>query len=447
MMLGDATKEGKLEGAQTAQGLDVLRSNARLRVLAEVSHAFAMVATDYPLLLTRIARTTADLVGDGCMVTLLGADGESLINAATAHRDAALEADYSAYLEKTGVSKTSSTSVSAVVIRTGEPKLVTDIPPAALVARSDDALKGIVARLNVHSYAVVPIRARQRTIGSLSLLRSGPGRGYTAEDVVMLQDLADRAGLAIENARLYDDLERRVRQRTAELETTNKELEAFSYSVAHDLRAPVRSIDGFTQVLLDDCADRLTSDEKDNLLRVRGAARRMGQLIDDLLSLSRVTRVELRRQRVDLSELACTILARLQAAQPERAVDVIVEPGLVAQADPRLADIALTNLLGNAWKFTAQRARARIEFAARAGDEPAVYFVRDNGAGFNPEYTGKLFGAFQRLHTAHEFEGSGIGLAIVDRIVERHGGRIWGEGEVDRGATFYFSFEPGSVAP
>ncbi len=314
----EATSEGTPAIEQGASSAEVFRSNARLRVLAEVSHAFAMVATDYPLLLQRIARTTADLVGDGCIVTLIGADGESMVNAANAHREPALEADYTAYLAGIGVSKTTSASVSAVVARTGQPKLVPDIDPGTLVAQSDEALKPLVARLNVHSFAVVPIRARQTIIGTLSLVRSGPGRGYTPEDLTLLQDLADRAGLAIQTARLYDDLERRVRQRTAELEAVNTELEAFTYSVAHDLRAPLRSIDGFIQALLEEHSSKLDAAGQKYIRHVRESVQQMAQLIDDLLNLSRVTRSELRREPIDLTALARKAVANLQLAEPAR---------------------------------------------------------------------------------------------------------------------------------
>ena len=413
--------------------------NARLRVLAEVSHAFAKVATDYRRLLAQIVRTTADLVGDGCLVTLLGDDGVTLINEASAHRDPELEVVYKTYLAGLSITTTTSAAVSASVIRSGQAALVPEIVPEAVVARADDALKPLVTRLNVHSYAVMPIRAREAIIGSLSLVRSAPGRGYTPDDLTLLQDLADRAGLAIENARLYDDLERRVRQRTTELEAVNRELESFSYSVAHDLRAPLRSIDGFSLAVLEDAGERLDPTDRRHLVRVREAAQRMARLIDDLLGLSRLSRAELRRSRVDLSALARAIVGRLREGHPERHVDAVVEDGLFVDADARLLEIMLTNLLGNAWKFTSKRPSARIELASRAEDGPRVFFVRDDGAGFDPESATKLFGAFQRLHDASEFEGSGIGLATVQRIINRHGGRLWAEGAVDRGATFFFT--------
>ena len=417
---------------------EILRSNTRLRVLAEVSHAFAMVATGYQSLIETIARVTADLVGDGCLVTLISADGEQLVNAANAHRDPTVEDAYRAYLAGMGIARTTSASVAAQVIRSGQPRLVAEMAPETLVAQTDEALKPLVARLNVHSFAVVPIRARQTIIGSLSLLRSGPGRGYTVEDLTLMQDLADRAGLALENARLYDDLERRVRERTAALEAVNQELEAFSYSVAHDLRAPLRSIEGFSQILLEDYQDRLDDTGQDYLRRVRASSLRMSELIDDLLQLSRATRGELHAQQVDLTALATDIAQGLQRAEPQRPAAFSIQPGLVANADARLLRVAMENLLGNDWKFTRSRAPAQIEVGAREQDGRTVYFVRDNGAGFDMAQASKLFGAFQRLHAANEFPGTGIGLATVKRVIHRLGGEVWAEGVVDQGATFYF---------
>jgi light-regulated signal transduction histidine kinase (bacteriophytochrome) len=272
-------------------------------------------------------------------------------------------------------------------------------------------------------------------------MRSRPDCGYTPDDLTLLQDVADRAGLAIENARLYDDLERRVRQRTAELEAVNEELDAFTYSVAHDLRGPLRSIDGFGQALLEDCGDQLDDTGKKYLRYVRESANRMAQLIDDLLRLSRVTRSSLCRQSVDLSVLARSVAARLEHTQPDRHVELAIQEGLVAEADAALLEVVLENLIGNAWKFTMKRPVARIEFGAQRSGPPLVYFVRDNGAGFDMAYANKLFGVFQRLHAAHEFEGTGIGLATVQRIVRRHGGHVRAEGAVGQGATVYFTLE------
>jgi light-regulated signal transduction histidine kinase (bacteriophytochrome) len=234
-----------------------------------------------------------------------------------------------------------------------------------------------------------------------------------------------------------------LRRAVEAAEAANRELESFSYSVAHDLRAPLRSIDGFGQALVEDYADRLDAQGLKYLGYVRESAQHMAQLIDDLLTLSRVSRGELVRTPVDLSAICRGIAGRLAAAQPGRRVEVTVQAGVVAHGDARLLRAALENLFGNAWKFTGKRAEAHIEFGAELGARPPVYHVRDDGAGFDMAYAGKLFGVFQRLHSAREFEGTGIGLATVERIVRRHGGRVWAEGEIGRGACFYFTLEPG----
>jgi len=261
----------------------------------------------------------------------------------------------------------------------------------------------------------------------------------TMTAILMLR-IAGARQRAESDRRMKADLEQRVIERTIELQAVNRELEAFSYSVSHDLRAPLRAIDGFSQAVLEDYADRLDDQGKDYLNRVRAATQRMGHLIDDMLTLSRVTRVEMQRGTVDLSALAADVFAELQKSEPERKVDWRIEPGLIAQGDAQLLRVALVNLLGNAWKFTGKTANAKIEFGAmRDADGATDFFVRDNGAGFDMTYAGKLFGAFQRLHLTSEFPGTGIGLATVQRIIHRHGGRVWAEGAVGKGATFYFS--------
>jgi signal transduction histidine kinase len=226
---------------------------------------------------------------------------------------------------------------------------------------------------------------------------------------------------------------------TAELEAANRELDAFSYSVAHDLRAPLRKIDGFSDLLLKDAAQKLDDTARSQLRSVQGAAQRMGRLIDDLLRLATVARGEPRRTRFDLSVLVHRVAAQLQDAGGQRKVELRVQAGVVVDADPDLVQIILENLLGNAWKFTAKRGVAEIDFGSECVDGEVRYFVSDNGAGFDTAYASKLFGAFQRLHPEAEFPGTGVGLATVKRIVDRHGGRVWAVGEPGRGATFYFS--------
>ncbi|HEY2029906.1 MAG TPA: ATP-binding protein [Myxococcales bacterium] len=221
-------------------------------------------------------------------------------------------------------------------------------------------------------------------------------------------------------------------------EATSRELESFSYSVSHDLRAPLRAIDGFSAAVLEDYGPKLDEEGRACLRRVRAAAQRMGELIDDLLDLSQVSRQELNRERVNLSGLARVILGELQKRDPERQVTVTIDPNLSAECDARLLRVALENLFGNSWKFTSKKPAASIAF----GRDGTAFFVKDDGAGFEMDYANKLFGAFQRLHGKHEFEGTGIGLATVQRIVHRHGGRIWAESEPGQGATFHFTLGP-----
>ena len=219
----------------------------------------------------------------------------------------------------------------------------------------------------------------------------------------------------------------------------NKELATFSYSVAHDLRAPLRSIDGFSEALLEDCGDELSDLGKGYLAFVRDSAQRMAQLIDDLLSLSKMSQADMRPQPVDLIALIIPIITDLRRGEPSRIVDVVMPEELVVVGDPPLLKLALLNLLANAWKFTSKQAAAKIEIGIGIENGVTTYFVRDDGAGFDMAYADKLFGVFQRLHTPADFDGTGIGLATVKRVVDRHGGRIWADGEVDHGATFHFT--------
>ena len=238
---------------------------------------------------------------------------------------------------------------------------------------------------------------------------------------------------------LNSELEHRVVERTAQLETANKELESFSYSVSHDLRAPLRSIDGFSRILLEDFGDKVGAEGRDSLTRVREASQRMARLIDDLLELSRLSRSDMKCLPVNMSTLAQTLTDELLRAEPGRRATFLIEPDLVAEADARLIEVVLTNLLGNAWKFTAKQNDTRIEFGRTTSEGAPAFFVRDNGVGFDMTYAHKLFGAFQRLHDATDFPGTGIGLTNVQRIIHRHKGRVWAESKINHGATFYFT--------
>lgn len=291
----------------------------------------------------------------------------------------------------------------------------------------------------IKSLAMVPIRSAA-PVGAIGNYWARPHRASAAE-MQLLQALANSTAIAMENVQLYQELEQRVAERTAQLQAANQELEAFSYSVSHDLRAPLRAIDGFSGLLLERSDSNLDAESQAHLQRIRRAATHMGNLIESLLKLARITRAEISRSRVDLSALAQDIVAELQAAEPQRAIEIDIATGMAVEGDRELLRVALENLLANAWKYTARQSPARVSFGCRndAAQATPFYFVRDNGAGFDMNYAGKLFGAFQRLHSDQEFPGLGVGLATVQRIVHKHAGRIWAEAKPGDGATFYFT--------
>jgi PAS domain S-box-containing protein len=331
----------------------------------------------------------------------------------------------------------------------GEVILVDDLAAASdtVPIQQTLAARGLVAVVRV------PLLVGSQLTGVLSLAARDTS-SFTGESLEFLRTVAAQMALALEQARLREqadryaeELEERVAERTAQLESANRELEAFAYSVSHDLRAPLRALDGFSLAVLEDHGDRLDEESRDHLQRVRAAAQRMGLLIDDLLELSRVARLEMEPERVDLSALAAEVGAELAAEAPERDLEFVVAAGAVAHGDPRLLRIVMSNLVGNAVKFTARRDHGRIEFGEMDEDGHAVYFVRDNGAGFDQTYADRLFAPFQRLHAAEEFPGTGIGLATVQRIVHRHGGTVRAEGDVEKGATFYFTLGRGPSRP
>jgi signal transduction histidine kinase/CHASE3 domain sensor protein len=292
---------------------------------------------------------------------------------------------------------------------------------------------------------ILPVGSGTQPVGSL-ILASQRQEAFDEVAVQIAREVAAQVSIALEQARLREvlrgeaeRLERQVRERTAELRETNAELEAFSYSVSHDLRGPLRAIDGFSQAIEDDPDNVLTARSQRFFGKVKAASGRMAGLIDDLLNLSHVSRTEMARSRVDLTALAGQVIAELRAREPQRQVEVSIQEGLVGQGDPRLLRIVLDNLLGNAWKFTGHQPHPRIEVSAFEQQGETVFSIRDNGAGFDMAYAQKLFSPFQRMHSDQEFPGTGIGLAIVFRILRRHAGRIWAESTVGSGATFYFT--------
>jgi signal transduction histidine kinase/CheY-like chemotaxis protein len=301
----------------------------------------------------------------------------------------------------------------------------------------------------VKSLVMVPIRTVE-PIGAIGTYWAHK-RHATPEEVSVLQALADSTSVAMEAVDVFTNLENRVQERTeqlhqrsAELERLNHELEAFSYSVAHDLRSPLITIDGFSQLLLENVSAPFDRSRQDQLERISGAARRMHSLIDDLLSLSKIIRAPMRRMLVDLSALARETAAVVRERERARKLDLIIAEGVTAYGDPGLLRIVFENLLGNAWKFTSKREVARIEFGVRTeADGRTFYVVKDNGAGFDASRAKKLFTPFQRFHTQEDFKGTGIGLATVRRVIHRHGGEIWAEAQVNEGATFSFSLPSG----
>ncbi len=341
----------------------------------------------------------------------------------------------------------------AIHYQHGRVQAVADIHKAGL---SDCHIK-ILAQFQIQANLIVPLLQGEKLWGLLCIHQCSVPRQWQEIEIEFVSQIANHLGVALQHAELLANLRLEIDERQqaelrsqvlnqelrsaiVELKAVNKELEAFSYSVSHDLRAPLRSIDGFSQALLEDCSEQLDPMGQDYLRRIRLATQRMGHLIDDLLTLSRVTRSDMHLTSVDLSRLASRICTDLQQTQPERQVEVVIQPGLVAQGDTHLLQVVLENLLNNAWKFTSKHVQAKIEFGAIPQDSGILaYFVRDDGTGFDMAYYDKLFGPFQRLHASHEFPGDGIGLATVQRIVYRHGGQVWAEAAVEQGATFYFT--------
>jgi light-regulated signal transduction histidine kinase (bacteriophytochrome) len=338
---------------------------------------------------------------------------------------------------------------TGTAVRLGRPAVSNDLRLDPVMAPWRER----AGRYGIEAVAAFPVRRSGRVIGALSVHADRPGF-FDPETVTLLAEIADCLSFALDaidrqrdllesEARyreLNGELEERIRNRTALLEAANAELDAFSYSVSHDLRAPLRAIDGFSLAVLEDCGDQLNPEGKGYLQRVRAGTARMGRLIDDLLALSRAGRARLDLQTLDLTAMALAVLEDLAQAGPARTVELRVEAGLTAGGDPGLVHSVLANLLGNAWKYSAKVPAARIElFAAPLPDGSRGFCVRDNGAGFDTAHAGQLFQPFQRLHASDDFAGSGIGLAIVKRIVHRHGGEVWAQGAAGAGASFFFS--------
>ena len=341
----------------------------------------------------------------------------------------------------------------AVHYEQGRIQAVADIYNAGL----SDCHIQILSQFQVRANLAVPLLQGQKLWGLLCIHQCSTPRQWQPIEIEFVGQIANHLGVALQHAELLAELrievtERKqaqeqaqslnqgLRQAIFELKAVNHELESFSYSVSHDLRAPLRSVDGFSQALLEDCHDQLDVAGQNYLQRIRAATQRMGHLIDDLLTLSRVIRSDVQIESVNLSRLASNICTEFQRTKPDRQIEFIIQADLLVRGDERLLQVVLENLLNNAVKFTSKHAQARIELGTITQEDGSLaYFVRDDGVGFDMNYADKLFSPFQRLHGMQEFQGNGIGLATVQRVVRRHGGQVWAEGAIEGGATFYFT--------
>jgi PAS domain S-box-containing protein len=417
----------------------------RSAFLAEASKLLA-ASLDYHVTLGNVASAAVPHVADWCVVDMVGAD-QSVERLAVAHVDPA-KAEMIFELQRRYRYDPTQPGWGNEVFRTSKSVLVSEIPETMLenASQSPERLRIIRAVGNPKSLIITPIMGGTRVVGLVTFVAAESGRRYSAEDVAMVEELARRAAMAIENARHHQEvqvlnleLERRVADRTAGLEAANKELESFSYSVAHDLRAPLRALDGFSRLAIEEFAPQLPSEAQRYLSLVRHNAQQMGQLIDDLLAFSRLGRKPVNRQRVRPTDVVRQAVQDLEREHEGRAVKILIGELPECDADPALLKQVFLNLLSNALKFTRNRDIPCIEVQSRTESNESIYSVKDNGVGFDMQYAGKLFSVFQRLHSPEEYEGTGVGLAIVQRIVHRHGGRIWAEAEVDKGATFHFT--------
>lgn len=408
---------------------------------------FAEASTDLERLLGIVAQRFSELVGEAANIRLI--EGDALVPVATYHPDPETNAFLHDYHDNTPLKL--GEGISGQVLATGEPYYMPELDLEQLKKRIAPRFVSIFEKVGIAGMIVVRLRSRGINLGYLSLFRTSKSSRppFTLDDLHLVQDLADRAALAIDNSRLLDSLERRVAERTRELEDANRELDAFAYSVSHDLRAPLRAIDGFSQMLEEDHGPALDDDARKMIAVIRKNAQRMAQLIEDLLRLSRLGHGALEPVvEVDMRSLVESVVAGLRAASPERALEITIGELPRALGNAQLLGQVWTNLLDNAVKYSRRKPVTRIEIDGKRDDGQLRYTVTDHGAGFDSTYASRLFGVFQRLHGDTEFEGTGVGLALVQRIVRRHGGDVWGEGRVDEGATFGFHLpERGPSAP
>jgi PAS domain S-box-containing protein len=430
----------------------------KLAFLAEAS-AVLTSSLDYHTNLMTVAKLAVNRLADWCAVDVVD-ENDGFHRVALVHRDPQ-RSDWAREFQKRFSANAAAPQGVAHVMRTGKAKIYTDIPDSMLIALAQDAEHfRILQELGLASAMVVPLVARGRTLGAITFASENPARRYSEKDLHFAEELARRAALGIDNARLYSDaqnalrqvqaktdeiqrlnseLEQRVKDRTAQLEMTVKELKAFTYSISDDMRGPLRAIDGFSRVLMEEYPDKLDAEGRRLLNIIRSNARSMSELIDGLLTFSHLGKQALDQTDINMEDVAKSAFDEVQAANRERQVLIEIQTLPPAFGDRNMIRQVFYNLLSNAFKFTRPKRNPSIEIGFQSGGNQHIYYVRDNGVGFDMQYSPKLFGVFQRLHNVDDFEGAGVGLALVQRIVLRHGGRVWAEGKVNEGATFYFS--------
>lgn len=442
------TREHELELSRQS----LLRANRTLRVLGAVKDVIAG-ARDKQMFCDELCRTIAAI--GGYPIVYLARAEQTAEKTVTVLAAEGLSPGFRSRLRITWDDGELGRGAAGTAIRENRTVVIHDVRDDPRFAPWRD----LAIERDIDTVVALPVRVEGRVWGVLALSATSTQSGvFDADEVNLLEELAGDVGRGIETLRLraekqaaeeallrmMDGLERRVEERTRDLEAANRDLQSFSYSVSHDLRAPLRSVEGFAQALDEECGSVLNEDCRGYLERIRGAAQRMGSLIEDMIRLAQISNLDMRTTTVDLTALATGIGAELAATEPQRQVQLTVAPGLTARGDPGLLRVLMQNLLANAWKYSARTPGAEIEFGLipLPSNEPA-YFVRDNGAGFDMAFADRLFRPFNRLHHAEEYPGTGIGLATVARIVARHGGRVWAEAEKGKGATFYFVLDQG----